>query len=82
MSGNADTEKGLTQEVHINTWKQAIIISGGIIIMLMYRHFWRHLDRPYITDFENIIVMFLGSALLIYMSETSFNSKIVTAKIF
>ena len=75
--------KGITKEVHINTWKQAIIISGGIIIMYLYKHLMRLIKgRECITDAESVIVIFLGSATLIYMSEISMNSKVLTSQIF
>lgn len=75
-------KKGIDEYMHINTWKQCIIITGGLIMLFMYKHMWRYFGRKYITDTESVLVIFFGSALLIYTSESAMNSKVVTARIF
>lgn len=75
-------QKGITNDMHINTWKQTIIVTGGVLVMFMYKHAWRYFGRGVITDTESILVVFFGAAVLIYISEIALNSKMVTSPIF
>jgi hypothetical protein len=82
MNNNIDDTMGLTYESHMNILKQNIIIIGGVTMMIIYRHIKRHFGYTYITDFESLLVLFIGSYIIIYTAESAMNSKVVTANLF
>ena len=69
------------KEAHLHIWMESIIITGGFIIMIIYKHLWKRMGR-HIEDSEMALVTFLGTAVVLYATYGAFNRKIVTTKIY
>ena len=73
-------EKGW-KDLHEHVWMEVIVITGGFIVMVIYKHIWKRLGRK-IMDSEMILVTFFGSALILYATYAAFNRKLVTTAIY
>ena len=69
------------KDAHLHIWMEVIVITGGFILMIIYKHIWEKLGRK-ILDSEMILVTFFGSALILYATYGAFNRKIVTTSIY
>ena len=69
-------------DLHLHILYETLIITGGYIIMILYKNLWKYLYKRKITDSEKIIVTLLGTLFMLYMISTALNIRIETKSIF
>lgn len=65
---------------HIHVLMQTIVVTGGFLLMTLYKAVWHKYNRK-IHHWEEALVVFCGSFFMIYLTYLVFNRRIVTAKI-
>jgi len=66
---------------HIHILMQTLVVTGGFLLMTLYKAIWYKYGRK-IKHWEEALITFLGSFFLIYLVYLIFNRRIVTAKIY
>lgn len=65
---------------HLHVLMQALVVTGGFMIMVLYKAVWKAYKRD-IEHWEEALVTFVGSIFMIYVVFLVFNRRIVTAVI-
>lgn len=65
---------------HLHIIMQTLVVTGGFLLMTLYKAIWHKYNRK-IHHYEEALIVFFGSFFLIYLVYLIFDRRIVTARI-
>ena len=68
--------------MHIHVWQEALIIVGGYIVLTLYKSYMRLRRHRNPLVSEKIMVVFLGTAMMIYATSMALNTKLVSVHLY